>query len=210
MIIHIPYFSIQTTDVKLPKEGMGDLRVFNGYKCPLKITILPETKEETKFKIDELDFYVEKNLVASKSYPYKAESACAKNNVEGYFIIKSQIQASYYFKDAENEGQKTKMTYFVDDAQKSFQRDPKIRFLLNSPDQVWIRLKLKSKVLFKFRSFNLTKTIIVRANTYDVQVEDRWACQISVDVGGVYTVMLSLKEGSLDYVRIKKISCEIS
>lgn len=188
---------------------MGDLRVFNGYKCPLKITILPGTREETKFKIDELDFYVEKNLVATKSYAYKAESTCAKNNVDGYFIIKSKIQGSYYFKDAENERQKTNMTYFVDDAKKSEKRNPKIRFLLNSPDQVWIRLKLQSKEIFKIRSFDLEKTGVIRADTdYEVQVEDRNVCEISAKVGGVYTIMLLPKQGSLDYVRIKNILAE--
>lgn len=197
------YFSIQTSIVQLPVEGKGDLRLFNGYECPLKIAILPGTKEETKFKIKELGFYVEKNLMASRSYAYRAESKCAKNNIEGTFIIKSKTQASYYFKDAENKADKTTMTYFVDDATKSEQRDPKIRIFLNSPNQVWIRLKFESKIKFQTQSFNFTKIEVLPVNTYDVIVQDRTVCQVKAQLGGVYTVMLMPKNGTLYYVRLE-------
>lgn len=166
--------------------------------------MLPGTKEESKYTINELDFYVQKGLEAaktfSKSYAYKTESKCAKSNIEGDFTITSEVQASYFFKDGENLPSKSDMAYFKDNTDKSNNGNPKIRILLNSPDKIWTSVKSGSKEKFKIHSFNLTGIESVLPGTYDVVIEDRIVCDIKAKLGGVYTVMLSPKEGTKDYV----------
>lgn len=162
--------------------------------------MLPGTKEESTNTINELDFFVQKGLEATKTYAYKTESKCAKSNKEGDFTITSEVQASYFFKDEENLPSKSDMAYFKDNTDKSSNGNPKIRILLNSPDKIWTSVKSGSKEKFKIDSFNLTGIESVLPGTYDVVVEDRIVCDIKAKLGGVYTVMLSPKEGTKDYV----------
>lgn len=206
---YMSYFSMQTQyHFKLPDEGKGDLRVFNGYKCPLTITMLPETKEKLKFEIDELGFYVLRNRLATKSYPYIAESQCAKNIVKGNFVITSQIEASYYFKDAENQENQTIMKYFEDHTNHSGLHS-KIRILLNTPRQVRVRLKSfrrsrkSDEQLLTNNSFALIDIQWAAIpQIYELAIEGSPIFEMKFEAGGVYTIMLIPFKGTLNYVRV--------
>lgn len=197
----------------MPGPGIGDLYLYNGYNCVLKIKMLPNLSTKNLYtpyepyiiQIKELEVHVETELKAGISYKYKTQSICAGNDVKGHFDIKSGIQAGYYFK--ENETNASHMVGFKENT--SFtqgNKNPKIRILVNSAEEVSIQLKTQFELTQAWFKNMEMKT--VPANIYDMFIKDKFACQIDARVGFVYAVMIVAKNGTLDYVSVQESQTE--
>lgn len=184
----------------MPKNGEGQLRIFNGQMCTYQIkTNIPSHQD---IQIEPMNIWQEKyltvlaNSTARYTYVATTNSSDCPNNIDGEFDIQSGTAQSYLI------GNNGPLVAFEEYPDKPKQSKPLLRILtmLQGDEGRVTFTHIDTKQRFEHMPNN-TQLNEYQSGKYVVGVGNKTAGAIELNDGGTYTVLLS-KSSNGQYVSL--------
>lgn len=197
---------LQTTYPMMPSENDGQLRIFNGYaNCSYRFT--SNFSDLNSIDLDPLDYveykYISVTNATSIDYimtPMSNSSSCGLP-YNGTFRIVPNEATSYFVKHSANASRNVSILEYKDFVGMPEKGYPLVRILAASNRSQLNEIVLKNIGDNFSKSFNSSamELIEIPTGTYQVYVGDKNVSVVTLQQGGVYTLMLT-EIGNQSYV----------